>query len=227
VHRPEDDWEELARREPHFAVLTNEEFLRERLTPEALERFWKGGEDDVAMLLRFVDFQPELAVDFGCGVGRLTRALAKRAKHVIGVDVSPTMLALAPKLPNVNYTDRLPESADFIGSLIVFQHIPVNRGYEIFRQLLQILKPGGVAAIHFALSRPGGPLRRIARRIRAASPLIHRLLPRPHGLPYMQINTYNRDKLISIIDDEGCMEPRFVDYDQGEVKGAIVLTSRA
>ena len=54
-HRPEDDWEELARREPHFAVLTNEEFLRDRLTPEALERFWKSGEDDVAMLLRFVD----------------------------------------------------------------------------------------------------------------------------------------------------------------------------
>src|SRR5438067_6993777 len=151
------------------------------------------------MLLRFVDFQPHLAVDFGCGVGRLTRSMAKRAKHVVGVDVSPTMLALAPKLPNVTYTDSLPPSADFICSLIVFQHIPIDRGYEIFRQLLQSLH--GVAAIHFALSRPGGALKRLARRIRGASPLIHRMFG--GNLPYMQINTYNRDKLISIIADEG------------------------
>ena len=221
-----NDWEELARREPHFAVLTNEEFLRERLTPEAIDRFFATGEDDVAFLFDLVGpVQPEVALDFGCGVGRLTRALAKRATHVIGVDVSPTMLALAPKLPNVTYSDQLPSSADFICSLIVFQHIPVTRGYELFRRLLQILRPGGVAAIHFSLWRPGGPFKRLARRIRAASPLIHRMAG--GDLPYMQINTYNRDKLISIIADEGCAAPRFVDYDQNEVKGAIVLTSRA
>src|ERR1051326_2374846 len=175
------------------------------------------------MLFRFVDFQPQLAVDFGCGVGRLTRALAKRAKRVVGVDVSPTMLSLAPKLPNVTYADQLPASPDLIVSLIVFQHIPVNRGYDIFRNLLQSLH--GVAAIHFALSRPGGALRRLARRIRGASPLIHRMFG--GDLPYMQINTYNRDRLISIARDCGCTEPRFVAYDQGEVKGAIVVTSRA
>ena len=226
MHRPEDDWEELARREPHFAVLTNEEFLRERLTPEAIERFFATGEDDVAFLFRLAGaIRPEVALDFGCGVGRLTQALAKRATRVIGVDASPTMLALAPKLPNVTYTDQLPGSADFICSLIVFQHIPVDRGYAIFRQLLRILRPGGVAAIHFALSRPGGPLRRFARRIRAASPLIHRIAG--GDLPYMQINTYNRDILTSIIAEEGCSKPRFVDYDQNEVKGAIVVTSRA
>jgi hypothetical protein len=153
----------------------------------------------------------------------LTRALAKRAKRVIGVDVSPTMLALAPKLPNVTYTDELPESADFICSLIVFQHIPTKRGYQIFQKLLERLH--GVAAIHFTLSRPGGPLRRFARRIRGASPMIHRILG--GRLPYMQINTYDRDTLIEIMRDAGCSEPRFVAYDQNEIKGAIVITSRA
>lgn len=221
-----NDWEELARREPHFAVLTNEEFLRDRLTPAAIDRFFATGEDDVAFLFSLVGpIHPEVALDFGCGVGRLTRALAKRATRVIGVDVSPTMLALAPKLPNVTYTDQLPASADFICSLIVFQHIPVGRGYEIFRQLLRILKPGGIAAIHFSLWRPGGPFKRFARRIRAASPLIHRMAG--GHLPYMQVNTYNRDRLLSIITEEGCTQPRFVAYDQNEVKGAIVVTSRA
>jgi SAM-dependent methyltransferase len=231
VHRPEDDWEQLARREPHFAVLTNEEFLRERLTPEALERFWRSGEEDVAFLFDVAGpIEPEIAVDFGCGVGRLTCALAKRAKRVIGVDASPTMLALAPKLPNVTYTDRLSESADFICSLIVFQHIPVDRGEELFRDLLQRLRPGGVAAIHFAFSRPGGALKKFARKIRGSMPIVHRIAQIVRGernLPYMQINTYDRDKLISIAREEGCREPRFVPYDQAEVKGAILLTSRA
>src|SRR5438270_2257363 len=138
-HHPEDDWEELARREPHFAVLTNEEFLSDRLTPNALERFYKTGEDDVAWLFDLVGpIQPKIALDFGCGVGRLTAALAKRAERVFGVDASPTMLALAPKLPNVTYSVELPDRADFICSLIVFQHIPVNRGYELFGKLLRI-----------------------------------------------------------------------------------------
>lgn len=223
MHRAEDDWEELARREPHFAVLTNDEFLRERLTPEALERFWKSGEDDVDFLLGLAKAQPEVALDFGCGVGRLTRALAKRAKQVIGVDASPTMLSLAPKLPNVTYTHELPESADFICSLIVFQHIPPKQGYKIFRDLLGRLH--GVAAIHFALSRPGGPLKKIARKIRGASPLVHRLFG--GKLPYMQINTYDRGELIRIARECGCSEPRFIPYDQEEVKGAILITSRA
>ena len=37
----------------------------------------------------------EAVVDVGCGVGRLTRALAARAGHVYGLDVSREMLALA------------------------------------------------------------------------------------------------------------------------------------
>jgi len=227
MHRPEDDWEELARREPHFAVLTREEFLRGRLTPEALEKFWASGEDDVRFLFELAKIQPEIAVDFGCGVGRLTRALAKRATRVIGVDASPTMLGIAREnaAPNVMYSERLPDAADLIVSLIVFQHIPAERGYELFRQLLRILRPGGVAAIHFALSRPGGALKRLARRLRGASPLVHRLFG--GTLPYMQINTYNRERLLAIIRECGCREPQFVPYDQSEVGGAIVITSAA
>lgn len=40
----------------------------------------------------------ERALDFGCGVGRLTRALATRFDHVYGVDVSQPMIALAQQL---------------------------------------------------------------------------------------------------------------------------------
>ena len=39
------------------------------------------------------------ALDFGCGVGRLTQALARRFDTVVGVDVSPQMVRLANSIP--------------------------------------------------------------------------------------------------------------------------------
>lgn len=238
MRRPEDDWEELARREPHFAVLTNEEFLGDRLTPEAIRKFFATGEDDVAFLLDRVQryaghpVAPEVAIDFGCGVGRLTFALARHAKRVVGIDAAPTMLAIAGQraAPNVAFTDQISEPGDLICSLIVFQHIPVDRGEALFRRLLQALRPGGVAAIHFALSRPGGAVKQMARKIRGSLPVVHRLaqiLRRERKLPYMQINAYDRHRLRAIALQCGCSEPEFVRYDQREVEGAILITSRA
>ena len=39
---------------------------------------------------------PRIAgLDFGCGVGRLTRALGERVDEVTGLDVAPSMITLA------------------------------------------------------------------------------------------------------------------------------------
>ena len=70
-------------------------------------------------------------LDFGCGAGRLTFAMAKYAKEVVGVDVAEGMLRVAReridvrKIRNVELRTTLPaEQVDWINSLIVFQHIP-------------------------------------------------------------------------------------------------------
>ncbi len=245
-HRTEDDWEELARREPHFAVLTDERFLAERLTGEVLEQFFASGAEDVARLLRLAEeyagqaLEPERALDFGCGVGRLTLALARRVTRVIGVDAAPTMLAVAERyrvatgLENVTFAASLDaiggESVDFACSLIVFQHIPVAAGERILRQLLATLRPGGVAALHFTFHRPGGWLRRAARRLRGALPLLHRTLQAVRRdalrLPYMQMNTYDRGHLERIVREAGCREPAWIAFDQQEIEGAILITEK-
>src|SRR5260370_37508470 len=49
--RSDADWEELARREPYFAVLTNERFLSDGLSDERLQEFFVSGEADVQRLL--------------------------------------------------------------------------------------------------------------------------------------------------------------------------------
>src|SRR4051812_1141904 len=62
-------WEELARREPYFSVLTDDRFLSDRIDDAARAAFFATGEADISRLLG--DFRPESALDFGCGVGRL------------------------------------------------------------------------------------------------------------------------------------------------------------
>jgi SAM-dependent methyltransferase len=246
VRRPEDDWEELARREPHFAVLTSEEFLAERLTPEALQRFFASGESDVAFLFGLASeytgrpFAPHDVVDFGCGTGRLSLALARRAAQVFGVDAAPTMLDIARRhrdeaaLGNVEFPGSLdairPSSIDFVCSLIVFQHIPTGQGEMLLQRLLGLLRRGGVAAIHVTFTRPGGWGKRVARKLRGRFPIVHRLAQTFEGdrrrLPYMQINTYSRERLAAIAAEANCREPRFVPFDQGEIQGAILLTEK-
>lgn len=226
--RSDEDWQELGSREPYFAVLTDPRFLREQLTDETRAAFFASGEADVAELLALVspDFAPRSALDFGCGVGRLTRALTARVERVVGVDVAPAMLELArAHAPRATFSTDLPDvEFDFICSLLVFQHIPVARGLASLRALLARLAPGGAAALQFTFRRPGGTLRRAARSLRARLPWLHRLLGA--RLPYMQMNEYDRDDVRRVFVEAGCAEPVFVERMYAGIEGAIVFGVR-
>lgn len=222
--RSDEDWQELGSREPYFAVLTDERFLRDRLDDQAREAFFASGEADVEELFALAGpgFSPRSALDFGCGVGRLTRALARRVERVYGVDVAPAMLDLArANVPSATFSTDLPDvELDFICSLLVFQHIPVPRGLSTLRSLLHRLAPGGVAALQFTFRRPGGPLRRFGRSLRARIPWLHRLLGA--RLPYMQMNEYDREEIRRIAIEAGCEEVVFVPRTYAGIEGGIL-----
>jgi len=236
--RTDDEWEELARRDPYFAILTDDRFHADKLDDAAMHDFFASGERDVDALLRHTTAPPASALDFGCGAGRLTLALAKRVAQVVGVDVSPTMRELAERhrivagITNARFVDAIPdERFDFICSLIVFQHIPVERGEALFRELLARLSDGGVATIELAFSRPGGPIKKLARRLRAASPLVHRIAQRlsgdRSGLPYMQMNVYDLERIRAIVREAGCTGPALIATRHGDIEGAIVVATKA
>ena len=233
--RAADDWETLARQEPFFAILTEERFLRDQMSDGDREAFFASGEADIAHLFSliagFAGFTPESALDFGCGVGRLTRALSKRLKRVAGVDAAPSMLRLAREnVPNATFSAEIPEQTfDLIVSLIVFQHIPVSRGEALLDELLRHLEVGGVAALHVTFRRPGSALRRIARAIRARVPLVHRIaqfLRHERPMPYMQMNEYDQARVLAIMSRHGCPDPRIVPTNHGGIEGAIVIARR-
>lgn len=145
-------WDTLAQRDAMHFIATER-------TDWDLESFLSSGRQTVARLLDSVLHQPQgVALDLGCGVGRLTLALAERCDHVYGVDVSPEMIRRANAIKvdlartNVDFLcnngrdlSSIPSaSCDLALSYIVLQHLPHPRlvtGY--IRELARVTKPGG------------------------------------------------------------------------------------
>lgn len=152
-------WDRLGELDPLWAVLTYPEGKFGRWQTDA---FFRTGEDLVSKVLRVAgDLRlPEnrnRALDFGCGVGRLTRALAPHFKECIGVDVSNSMIARASALhPNaanckflVNNDNDLrifPKGHfDLVITMIVLQHMPSrDLVYQYIGEAVRVLAPGGV-----------------------------------------------------------------------------------
>ena len=144
-----------------------------------------------------VDFAA--AIDFGCGVGRLSRALAGRFERVYGVDAAPTMVARGRELngdrPNLelllNQEPRLPRFADgsisFVYTTLVLQHITYPESLRYLDELLRVLKPGGIAMFQTpTLDRTPRPL----QLVRAGLRRVIRSARLPFGGGwYMDMNT--------------------------------------
>lgn len=129
-----------------------------------VEAFWRGGEEVVDGLWRRLDapaIDPAARVlDLGCGVGRLTRALAARVPEgeVVGLDVSAAMLERAREenahLRNASFVQGDgatlgglgDASFDLAVSFVVFQHLPDPRmTLRYVSELGCVLRPGGEA----------------------------------------------------------------------------------
>lgn len=179
VHRTGRVWERLARDNALRAILDNPD-------GDSLDTFLATGERDVAavfdaLLGLGIDCPRHAALDFGCGVGRLTVPLASRFTQVIGVDASPTMIRLARDLTAsagfVNIDLRTKESPgvdvdsasqDFVISLITFQHVRPWMQAAYMAELARVLAPGGVGVVQVITGhadQPSSLVRRTYRRV--------------------------------------------------------------
>jgi SAM-dependent methyltransferase len=129
------------------------------------DEFFLSGERDVRDLidpyLSDAQFVPrdKRMLEIGCGVGRMSFALAERFATVDGIDISGEMIKRAKELQarlgieNVRFQvgngkDLSPypdESMDFAFSFIVFQHIPeISIILNYVREIGRVLKRGGL-----------------------------------------------------------------------------------
>jgi SAM-dependent methyltransferase len=152
-----NDWESLAERDAFGAILTDS--ARSDGRWDASE-FMTTGEAEIEVVMSHLaeigcipDFDCP-ALDFGCGVGRLTQALGRRFASCVGVDISRQMIEKADLLNQyahcryVVHSDiRLPfadGSFAFIYSNIVLQHVPRRFSQPYLREFVRVLRPDGV-----------------------------------------------------------------------------------
>lgn len=188
------EWDELAGADAMWAVLSDPERRGGGWSEEA---FFASGEQEIAGVLERlaalgVPGQRRRALDFGCGLGRLARALAGRFDEVVGVDVSEAMVEQGSRL-NAGVAglrlvvNRQPDlslfpngSFDLVYTNLVLQHLPSRDLMAAFvRELVRVTAPGGVAAIQAPARIPvlyrAQPLRRgyaLLRRLGVPSRLL-------------------------------------------------------
>jgi 2-polyprenyl-3-methyl-5-hydroxy-6-metoxy-1,4-benzoquinol methylase len=153
------NWNELGATDPLWAILSVPEYKGNRWN---VEEFFRSGQTAVADLLGRIGGQLDLplrhhrALDFGCGVGRLTQALAEHFDEVHGVDIAPSMIEGA-QLANragrrcvyhLNARDDLAifddGHFDFVLSEIVLQHMQPEYALRYVGELVRVLSPGGL-----------------------------------------------------------------------------------
>lgn len=210
-------FEQLGSDDPLYAVLTRAGCQGNQWDPE---EFFQNGRAEIDSLLRdlrTLDLSVRFgrALDFGCGVGRLTQALARHFDQVVGVDISATMIEAAQRYDrfpdtvrySVNTTGDLAsfedDSFDFVFTIKTLQHIPPQHALHYIREFMRVLRTDGVAVFQFRNGphvEPGTVrgrlyhlrrhhLRRIARRLR--------------NRPAYEMHVINRDRVAAIVQDAG------------------------
>jgi SAM-dependent methyltransferase len=177
------DWDELAAVDPLWAILSDPERRGGRWQ---LDEFFRTGEADVGRALTVADElgrpeRRERALDFGCGVGRVTRALAARFGDALGVDVSSQMVEQARSLnadvPNASFlVNAAPDLAqletasfDLVYSRIVLQHLrSADEARAYVTDFLRIASPDGLVVFQLPAEIPPRHRIHLRRRLWAA-----------------------------------------------------------
>ena len=92
-------WDAFGQTDPLWAILAEPE---KRYGKWQQDEFFACGEEEIDRILRQVDalafpLARRRALDFGCGVGRLTQALSRHFDQCYGIDIAPSMIELARK----------------------------------------------------------------------------------------------------------------------------------
>lgn len=166
IKRLQHKWNKFGEEDPFWCILSNDNKKNGKWD---VDEFFKTGERDVKEIFKYIDsfnikINNQRALDFGCGVGRLTQELANYFLEVRGVDISKSLLELAhnynqqKKRVFYHLNERpdlklFPDNFfDFIYTKITLQHMSPKNSKRYIIEFLRTLKPGG--ALIFELPAP-------------------------------------------------------------------------
>src|SRR5438034_5247853 len=152
------NWEAFADADPLFGILSDP---TRHGGQWGIDEFFESGRAHVKKLLRIlseleVSFGCEACLDFGCGVGRLTRPLSESFERTVGVDVASSMIDVARRHNGAAgrcqfVVSRDPDlrrfassTFDLVHSCLVLQHIPPEITLRYIREFFRVSKAGGL-----------------------------------------------------------------------------------
>lgn len=169
------NWDQLGKKDAFWAILTgNAGAAREW----DLSQFFAEGVGEIDSRLKRLDelgiaIERRNALDFGCGVGRLTQALARVFDRAVGIDIAPSMIEKARALNAagercqyiLNDRDDLTrledDTFDFVYSNITLQHMEPRYSTRYIREFVRVSRPGGAIVFQVpSAPRPGPPPQR-------------------------------------------------------------------
>jgi ubiquinone/menaquinone biosynthesis C-methylase UbiE len=243
-------WNDWGSIDPLWAILTEPDRKHGQWD---LERFWRLGEDEIARVMSTAatlgyPAGDHAALDFGCGVGRLTRAMAHYFSHCTGVDVAETMIEQATQLNHgsactfvVNETNDLARfedsTFDLVYSALVLQHLPTVEVIRRFiAEFLRVLKPGGLLAFQLPTRMPPRTLRNKLRlrtrayaALRAAGFDQRMLYERLKLVPVMQMHSIPEQDVLTHLRLLGAavLEVQHGRFEVGEVESATYFVTNS
>lgn len=157
-------WSALGASEPHWSVLTQDHFRTGTVGEVELTAFYATGDSELERLNAWLArnglaVAPDaLCAEFGCGVGRITRSLARQYGRVIALDVSVPHLRTAEArmlVEDVGNIEFVPltgrpsldvlRDIDVFYSIIALQHSPPPIILDVLQRAFTALRPGEYA----------------------------------------------------------------------------------
>jgi ubiquinone/menaquinone biosynthesis C-methylase UbiE len=151
-------WEALARHDAMWAILSDPNKVGNKWD---LQEFLQTGRGEAQRTIDCLDaiarpYRCGRALDFGCGLGRVSQGLATFFEQIDGVDISGEMVERAMACNtmgsrvrfHVHRAERLPfddGTFDFVYCALVLQHVPNALIPSYVREFVRVLAPGGVA----------------------------------------------------------------------------------
>jgi ubiquinone/menaquinone biosynthesis C-methylase UbiE len=208
--RLQSNWNKYGETDPMWAILTD---------PAKKDNKWKPGEffetgiHEIDRVIKYTEDQNlqltfGRALDFGCGIGRLTQALAMKFQEAFGVDIAPSMIETANEhnrfgkrcqyfVNGKNDLSLFTDSYfDFIFTFITLQHMKPLFAKNYIREFMRILKSGGVLVFQIPSKRIDqvyDPKNENALDIQQFDP----------SKPVMEMHGVYRDVVVNILEEGG------------------------
>jgi ubiquinone/menaquinone biosynthesis C-methylase UbiE len=182
-----EDWNELAELDPYWSIICE---VGNQYGNWNTSTFFVTGERQLEEVMSHADYlgypaKRLRALDFGCGIGRMTRAFTARFNQVYGVDASETMIKLARQSnasfancrfmvsPEADLNMFASSEFDMIYSWQVLQNMR-NRAValSIIQECVRVLKPNGLLAFQCPSQLPRALVAGRCKRLKTLMKLI-------------------------------------------------------